>query len=87
MLRKLIKAIASGKRLAGYAAEGIQQGVNGSKENTQATISRYATITNEVANIGQNLSTMLMDGKVDEMEKEKIQALLTPIFDKVLELV
>lgn len=87
MFKKLIKSLISGKRLAGYAAEGIQQGVNGSKENTQATIAKYATLTNEVANIGQNLSTMLMDGKVDEMEKEKLQALLTPLFDKVLELV
>ena len=48
MLKSIIKAVATPARLSSYAADGIQRGVNGTKEETAATVAKYATITNEI---------------------------------------
>ena len=36
MLKSIIKAIATPERLSGYTADGIQKGVNGTKDETAA---------------------------------------------------
>ena len=87
MLKSIIKAIATPERLSGYAADGIQRGVNGTKEDTAATVAKYATIANEAADIAKNISGMLTDGRIDNMERDTLQKLLEPLFAKVMELV
>lgn len=87
MLKSIIKAIATPERLSGYAADGIQKGVNGTKEETAATVAKYATLTNEMAAIAKNVSAMLTDGRIDKMERDTLQKMLEPLFAKVLELV
>lgn len=87
MIKSLVKKIATPERLSGYAADGIQKGVNGTAETTQVTIAKYATIANETAVIAQNISAMLTDGKIDDMERDQIKQLLKPLFGKVMELV
>ena len=86
MLKSIIKAIATPERLSGYAADGIQLGINGTKEETAATVAKYATITNEMAAIAKNVSAMLTDGRIDDMERDTLQKMLEPLFAKVMEL-
>ena len=87
MLKSIIKAVATPERLSGYAADGIQQGVNGTKEETAATIAKYATTANEMAAIAKNVSAMLTDGRIDNMERNTLQKMMEPRFAKVMELV
>ena len=87
MLKSIIKAIATPERLSGYTADGIQRGVNGTKEETAATVAKYATITNEMAEIAKNISAMLTDGRIEDSERDTLQMMLKPLFAKVMELV
>ena len=87
MLKSIIKAIATPERLSGYTADGIQRGINGTKEETAATVAKYAMVTNEMAEIAKNISGMLTDGRIDKMERDTLQKMLEPLFAKVMELV
>ncbi len=87
MLKSIIKAIATPERLSGYAADSIQRGVNGTKEETAATVAKYAIITNEMAAIAKNVSAMLTDARIDNVERDTLQKMMEPLFAKVMELV
>lgn len=84
MIKRIIKAIVTPELLASYAADGIQRGVNGTPDERRATVVKYATLCNETAKISKNLSAMLTDGNIDQMEADQLRVLLTPLFDKVL---
>ena len=87
MLKSIIKAIATPERLSGYAADGIQKGINGTKEETAATIAKYAAFTNEAIEFAKGISGMLVDGRIDNMERDTLQKMMEPLFAKVMELV
>lgn len=87
MIKSIVKAIATPARLSGYAADGIQRGVNGTKDETAATVAKYATLTNETAELAKNISAMLTDGRIDNAERDTLQKMLEPLFAKVMELV
>ena len=87
MLKSIIKAIATPARLSSYAADGIQKGVNGTKEETAATVAKYAAFANEAAELAKNISGMLTDGRIDKMERDTLQKMMEPLFAKFMELV
>ena len=87
MLKSIIKAVATPSRLSSYAADGIQRGVNGTNDETAAIVAKYATITNETAEVAKNISAMLTDGRIDNMERDTLQKTMEPLFAKVMELV
>ena len=87
MLKSIIKKIATPARLSSYAADGIQRGVNGTNDETAAIVAKYATITNETAEVAKNISAMLTDGRIDNMERDTLQKTMEPLFEKVMELV
>ena len=87
MLKSIIKAIATPERLSGYTADGIQRGVNGTKEETAATVAKYAAFANEAAEFAKNISAMLTDGRIEDSERDTLQKMLEPLFAKVMELV
>lgn len=87
MIKSIVKAIATPERLSGYAADGIQRGVNCTKDETAATVAKYATITNETAELAKNISAMLTDGRIDNSERDTLQKMLEPLFAKVMELI
>ena len=87
MLKSIIKAVATPERLSGYAADGIQRGVNGTNDETAAIVAKYATITNETAEVAKNISAMLTDGRIDNMERDTLQKTMEPLLAKVMELV
>lgn len=79
--------IPSANKLAGYAAGGIAKAVNSSKEDVKAKVGKVAAAAETATNVANQLARMLNDGTIDEMEVQNLQALLTPMFAKVLELV
>ena len=88
MFKTIVKWICpSGKTLAGYAAEGIAKSVNGSSEDVRLKVAKYADYANEVSKITEELSSMALDGNINETETKKLQEMISPIFEKVLELV
>ena len=87
MLKSIIKAVATPKRLSGYTADGIQKGVNGTTNETAKTVAKYATIANEAAEIAKNISGWLTDGRIDKTERDTLQKVLEPLFAKVMEMV
>ena len=87
MLKSIIKAVATPEWLSGYAADGIQRCVNGTKEETAATVAKYATITNEMAELAKNISAILIDGRIYNMERDTLKKIMEPLFAKVMELV
>ena len=87
MLKSIIKAVATPERLSGYAADGIQKGVNGTADETAATVAKYADFAIEAAEFAKNIIGMLTDGRIDQIERDKLQKMLEPLFAKVMELV
>ena len=87
MLKSIIKKVATPKRLSRYAADGIQRSINSTADETAATVAKYATITNEMAEIAKNISAMLTDGRIDKTERDTLQKMMEPLFAKVMELV
>ena len=72
---------------AAMLADGIQRGVNAPADETAATVAKYATLTHEMAELAKNISAMLTDGRIDNMERDTLQKMLEPMFAKVMELV
>ena len=76
----------SGATLAGYAADGIAQYNNSSKDETKAKVAKYAAYAQEATRIANTLSGMLTDGSIDKAETKALKAMLTPLFEKALAL-
>lgn len=73
--------------LAGYAAKGIADSVNSSREEARAKIARYSAYAQDATRIANTLSGMLADGQIDKTESTALQEMLTPLFEKALALV
>ena len=79
------KLCPSGRTLAGYAADGIQRTVNGTTSETKARVARLATYATDATRIANRLSVMVADGTIDQLERDQLQELLTPIFEGALD--
>jgi len=77
----------SGATLAGYAADGIADAFNGSKDDLRDKVAKYSTYAKEATRIANTLSGMFADGNIDTVEKKALKEMLTPLFDKALALV
>jgi len=87
-MKMLIKMfMPSGKKLAGYAAEGIQKAVNGYTSDKKEVVGKYADYANQVAAISARLTHMMNDGTLDDAETDELQEMLAPVFDKALALI
>lgn len=87
LINKIVKFVANANKLAKYAARAIAKAVNSSKDDTKAKVAKYSQMAETATNVANQLSRMLTDGTIDEMEEENLQAMLTPLFAKVMELV
>ena len=81
------KFIPGANKLAGYAAEGIAKAVNSSNADTKAKVGKVAAAAETATNVANQLSRMLNDGTINAAEEKELQAMLTPLFAKMLELV
>ena len=79
--------IPSAATLAEYAADKIQKTVNDSTADTQAKIARYSTFAAEASEIAGNLSRLAADGKITQMERDTLAAMIEPVMERLLTLI
>ena len=86
MLKKLIKLfIPSSKKLSVMAAEKIQAAVN--QSGKEDLIAKYASMADSATEVQKWITELLVDGKIDDMEKSDIAAKLEPLLKKMVELI
>lgn len=86
MFKYLLKMfMPSDKKLAQYAADAIAKAVN--RSDKEALIAKYATMANKATEIQSFVVELLVDGKIDETEKNEITEKLMPLFAKLRELI
>ena len=85
-MKKLIKwLIPSTKKLSSMAAEKIQSAVN--QSGKEDLIAKYASMADSATEIQKWITELLVDGKIDDMEKYDIADKLQPLIQKVIDLV
>ena len=85
-MKWLIKLfIPSPAKLAKMAAEKLADAVNESGKTD--TIAKYSLILKSTAANVSNANEMLVDGKIDPEETERIAEMLTPYFERVVDLI
>ena len=84
MLKSLIKAFATPRRLASYTAQGIARAVNSSKADTQEKIARVAAVADKASETTGALSKLLADGKLDDAEVADIAEMMIPLYENIL---
>lgn len=75
----------SPKKLSNMAAEKIQSAVN--QSGKEDIIAKYATMADSATEIQKWITELLVDGKIDDVEKEEISSKLEPLIQKVVDLV
>ena len=82
---KILKLfMPSAESIAGFAADRVQKSINESGKTE--TIAKYSTMLQDIVTKTQEINQMLVDGKIDVEEHDKIQEMLTPLFEKALAL-
>lgn len=85
-MSRILKWLLPGpKKLAGYAADGIQKAVNGSGYTEQ--IAKYGELADRATSVQARLADWLRDGRIDDVEKDELVELLTPLMQKLEELI
>lgn len=86
MLKKILKLfIPNEKKLSMMAAEKIQAAVN--QSGKEDLIAKYASMADSATEVQKWITELLVDGKIDDMEKSDIAAKLEPLLKKVVELI
>lgn len=75
----------SSKKLSNLAADKIQSTVNSSGK--EDLISKYATMADSATEIQKWITELLVDGKIDDIEKQDISDKLEPLLKKVIDLI
>ena len=73
------------KKMATYAAEQIANAVNQAQKEEQ--IAKYATIADKATEVQKFVTSILLDGKIDDVEKEDIAKKIEPLMEKLIELI
>ena len=94
MIVRLAKKIAkktakllmpSPSRLAKMAASKVQELANGSDKF--AAFAKYSVMADEALDVCRFLRDIAEDGKIDDMERDKIAEKLTPLFSRLTEMI
>lgn len=90
MFRKLARKIAKTlmpkpEKLAEIAAKKIQLAINGSGKEEQ--IAKYGSLADEATEIQKFVTSVLRDGKVDDLEADEVKSRLVPLFTKLCEMI
>lgn len=73
------------KKMAVYAAEQIANAVNQADKEEQ--IAKYASIADKATEVQKFVTEILLDGKIDDVEKEDIANKIQPLIDKIITLI
>lgn len=86
MFKTIIKMLLpSEKKLAKIAAEQIQNCVNSSQKEVE--IAKWSQLADKCSDVQKKITSWLIDGKIDELERDEIASELAPLFSKLLELI
>ena len=86
MFKSIIKFfMPSSKKMAVYAAEQISKAVNQAQKEDQ--IAKYANIADKATEVQKFVTSILLDGKIDDVEKEDIAKKIEPLMEKMIELI
>ena len=75
----------SSKKMAEMAAEKIQNAVN--QSGKEDLIAKYATLADSATEIQKWITETLVDGKIDEREKQDISDKLEPLLKKIIDII
>lgn len=75
----------SPSRLAKMAASTVQELANGSDKF--AAFARYSRMTDEALDVCRFLRDIAEDGRIDDMERDRIAKKLTPLFERLTEMI
>lgn len=94
MIVKIVQNIAkktakmlmpSPSSLAAMAAGKVQEMANGSDKF--AAFARYSVMADEALDVCRFLRDIAEDGRIDDIEREKIAERLTPLFARLVEMI
>ena len=86
MLKSILKLfIPSPKKLSNMAAQKIQTTVN--QSGKEDLIAKYAAMADSATEIQKWVTEMLVDGKIDDIEKSEISEKLEPLLQKIIEII
>lgn len=86
MLKSLAKwLMPSPKKLSNMAAEKIQAAVN--QSGKEDLIAKYASMADSATEIQKWITEILVDGKIDDIEKSEISDKLEPLLQKIIEII
>lgn len=85
-MNKILKMfIPSSKKLAGYAAEGLQRCINSSQK--EAEIAKWSQLADKFTEYQAFVTRILTDGKISDDEKDEIAVKLEPLMAYLKELI
>ena len=79
--------VPSGATLAEYAAAKIAKAANDSDVAVKSRVAKYATLAESATAIANKLSAMAADGTIDKAEESELAEILTPVMERVVELI
>lgn len=86
MIEKIVKMLMpKPSRLAKMAASKVQELANGSDKF--ATAAKYSVMADEALEICRFLKDIAEDGRIDDTERDKIAERLTPLFERLVEVI
>lgn len=71
--------------LANYAAKGIQEAINGSGK--EQLIAKYSNLANSATDVQKFVTSILLDGRIDDIEREDIAKNLEPLMKTLVEFI
>ena len=82
-MKTIIKWFLSAKKLAKWSADGVQTAINNSKFSEQ--IAKYGEMADKFTDVQKQFTKILADGKIDNLERDEIEARLLPLYEKLME--
>lgn len=84
-MNKILKLfIPKPATLANYSAKTIQQAINGSGK--EELIAKYSNLASKATDVQKYVTSILKDGKIDDIEREDIANKLEPLMKVILDM-
>mgnify|MGYP000110398736 CR=1 FL=1 len=90
IVRKLVEKVGKllmpkPQSLAKMAASKVQELANGSDKF--AAFAKYSRVSDEALDVCRFLRDIAEDGRIDDMERDRIAEKLTPLFERLTEMI
>ena len=71
--------------LANYAAKGVQEAINGSGK--EELIAKYSNLANKATEVQKFVTSILLDGRIDDIEREDISKKIEPLMKTLIDFI